>query len=613
METKAKKEFNIKKMVLTLILMIFATTSIILAATSGVQVKIPYENEYIELRATKIIDDEIKGKQLIMELYMHDIVVCKGIDVRFKFDNTKIQTSNINTNVATTDYNEFFEFDNEFKDILGFFQPEQADNIVRAVITLDEFPEDDTDHIKNISELGYVFGTMDNLNIEKDDDGNIQNILGTGEVRIGTMSFKIDDSISSFNLEETSKYIGKDPLGENLNEYYLNENGNELFRLLEDKDLEEGVSSELPTGIWINKTGGDSPIDYASKSTFRFTDRTASKDANLTDLIISSGVIDPTDPTLSTYKTYQYTPTFSPTTLGYDLTLLENRDDLDLTITQSDANSTMKVKVPKRDQDDELVYESDGVTIDYDEVDIYNNTPLNININKLGEPDTVITIEVTAEDGKTTNEYTVTIHRPYGTIIGKIYTEPTQKTTGTNNAKIFVYDVNDTTGIIDWDAAIQTTSILGTDSVNSDLHTIVEKAMTDTNDDGTFEIMIAPGNYDILIDKPGYLDRIFVNVTVEEEQVVDLVALNSASPDSNESDLATLSDFITLFAGDCNKNGAVEILDSTLMSLNVDKVSTDSDFNENCDLNDNGTIEILDSTALTKNVDKTRKILRYSN
>mgnify|MGYP000435497610 CR=1 FL=1 len=43
-----------------------------------------------------------------------------------------------------------------------------------------------------------------------------------------------------------------------------------------------------------------------------------------------------------------------------------------------------------------------------------------VTLNKLGEPDTLIEVIVTAEDGKTQETYKISIHRPYGTIKGNI-------------------------------------------------------------------------------------------------------------------------------------------------------------------------------------------------
>lgn len=364
------------------------------------------------------------------------------------------------------------------------------------------------------------------------------------------------------------------------------------FHLVEDSE------NSPTTGIKINIDGTKY---YEKQSTFRFTDEIASKDADLSQLVLSSE------------KEYELTPKFDKDTLKYELTLLEYIDTMNIKAIQSDAKSTMKIKIPKRDADNHLMYESDGTTIIYEEKDLQNGMPLEFVLNHLGEPDTKITVKVTAEDGKTTKEYEVVIKRPCGTIKGKIFTEPTKKTTGTYNAQIYAYSVADTAKRIDWDAAVQATAMLRTDSVNSDLHTIVEKAKEDTNDDGTFEMILVPGNYDILIDKSGYLDRIFVNVKMSEDQVVDLVELNAEAPDNNENNLTTLNEFITLFAGDSNKNGVVEILDSTLLELKIDTVFTDDSFSENCDFNNNKSIGILDSTVLEANTDKTRKILKYSN
>ena len=80
----------------------------------------------------------------------------------------------------------------------------------------------------------------------------------------------------------------------------------------------------------------------------------------------------------------------------------------------------MKVRVPKRDENGELVYEIDGVTVVYEEKDLSSDTQMGVILNKLGESDTIIDVIVTAEDGVTIKDYKVTIKRPYGTIKGSI-------------------------------------------------------------------------------------------------------------------------------------------------------------------------------------------------
>ena len=43
-----------------------------------------------------------------------------------------------------------------------------------------------------------------------------------------------------------------------------------------------------------------------------------------------------------------------------------------------------------------------------------------------------------------------------------------------------------------------------------------------TNEDGTYEIKVIPGNYDVLIDKVAYLDYIVTTIQVNEIDEIDL-------------------------------------------------------------------------------------------
>ena len=117
---------------------------------------------------------------------------------------------------------------------------------------------------------------------------------------------------------------------------------------------------------------------------FIFTDKTASKDADLTNIKISHGTVDTENPDNSTYKEYPLTPTFDKDTLEYQIELREYIDDIDLEIKKSDEKSKAKIKVPKRDETTgELVYEEDGTGVVYEEKDIEDSIPLNIVINEL--------------------------------------------------------------------------------------------------------------------------------------------------------------------------------------------------------------------------------------
>lgn len=276
-------------------------------------------------------------------------------------------------------------------------------------------------------------------------------------------------------------------------------------------NLVENLSYSPNTGIKIDYTAQES---YQAQSTFRFTDATASKDASLKDLIVSSGTKDGEEPT---YKEYELTPTFDKDVKEYEITLLEYVDKINITAIQNDEKATMKIKHPKRDEDGNLVYEADGTTIVYEEKELLNNTEYMITLNELGKEDTDITILVTAEDGKTTDEYKIKIKRPYGTIKGKIYTAPTASTTGKYIATVRVYKSEDVSKIINWSEVTPGTD----DTVHKDLMTLTSNNIK-TNDDGTYEIYVIPNKYDILLDKAGYLDDVYIERQVDEGNIVYL-------------------------------------------------------------------------------------------
>lgn len=159
--------------------------------------------------------------------------------------------------------------------------------------------------------------------------------------------------------------------------------------------------SSPKTGIKINI---DAEECIEEQSSFRFTDMTASKDATLKDLVVSRKEQNEENPEETTDKIYELTPEFAKEIKEYEVTILEYIDTLDITAVQNDEKATMIIKVPKRDEETgELVYKDDdagGKIIDYEEKEILNNTPFEITINKLGEPDTEFTIVVTAGDRK---------------------------------------------------------------------------------------------------------------------------------------------------------------------------------------------------------------------
>lgn len=341
--------------------------------------------------------------------------------------------------------------------------------------------------------------------------------------------------------------------------------------------LVENLNYSPNTGIKIDYTVQES---YQAQSTFRFTDATASKDAFLKNLIVSSGTQDEES---SKYKEYELTPTFDKDVSEYEITLLEYIKELNITAIQNDEKATMKIKYPKRDEFGNLLYEEDGTTLLYEEKELLNNTKFQIMLNELGKIDTKITIIVTAEDTKTIKEYTLTVKRPYGTIKGSIYLKP-MKSVGIYKATVRIYRKEDVEKIIDWATIVEGKR----DNIHDQLLSL-ESINIQTNEDGTYEIYVIPGEYDILLDKEGYLDHIIINKTINEGEILEL----------GEKEL---------LAGDVNKDGVIQLIDLSTILKSYETKDTDIDYNKVLDFNEDGKIQLVDLSILLGNYEKNRKI-----
>ena len=405
----------------------------------------PTENQFFELRAVKVTNIEGKDKQVIFELWAHEIEF-KGFDVRFSYDGTHFAPSNITTNDYTDDETEFFKFESEFSDCLELFTVPYTGTStggMRAVVSFNP-PISESEHIKNKENVGMI-------------------VDSSGSVLLGTLSFRttLDKfDISSFKLETSDTTSPK-------------------------------------TGIKIIIDGS---TYYENQSTFRFTDKSASRNADLSNIKLSNG-----NENDENYKEYALNPSFDKNTLEYTTKLLEYVDKVNLEVTKDDEKSSIVIKQPKHDENGNLVFEDDGSTIVYEETSL-DDLKNEIVLNKLGEPDTVIELKVTAEDEVTTKTYKITIHRPYGTIKGSIHT------VNSNDVHIADVKVYNNSDQIDWE------NISSHDELDN-YKTVLNKK---TNEDGTYEIKVIPGNYDVLIDKVAYLDYIVTTIQVNENDEIDL-------------------------------------------------------------------------------------------
>lgn len=340
---------------------------------------------------------------------------------------------------------------------------------------------------------------------------------------------------------------------------------------------------------------------YEAQSTFRFTDDIASKEASLSNLVVSHGKQDLDNPDNSTYQEYPLTPTFDKDTLQYEIKLLEYIDDMDITATTLDGKATLKIKVPKRDETGELVYQENGTTIEYEEKEILDKTPFNSILNKLGEPDTVLTIVSTAEDGKTVKEYQLIIKRPYATIRGKAILEDfdnpviiqnfldTYGTVLKHKVGINVYKAD----LAEWESI---SDIYGTSYEDpftyEKLSKIPKEAQMQSQDDGIFEIHIIPGKYDLQIERPGFLDYIYSDVELAEGDKVDMGEFRMA-------------------AGDTNRDGVITLEDISLTKKVMDMEENDPSFKPDYNPIQTGIVMLEDLRYVKKNQDQEIRIVNF--
>lgn len=452
MKALNKKTLRTKLLKMLIVAIIFLISIIIKTNIVQATTLKPSNNQCLEMRAVEVKEVKDNEKQLIFELWANDIDF-KGFDVRFAYDSSNYLLSNLTTNVETDDENEYFDFENEFDGKLDITTiPYSSENTagIRMIISFDP-PVEDSENIKD------------------------KTLISSGKsVLLGKMSFKMKaDTLDISN-----------------------------FRLIEDQ------TTSPTTGIKINVNIQDS---YEEQSTFIFTNKTTSSDATLNNLILSTGIEGSED---YTYKKYDLTPIFDKQNKEYSLELNEYINEMNIEAEVSDEKSTMKIKVPTKDED--------GQTIIYEEKELLNKTKMPVTLNKLGEPDTLIEVIVTAEDGKTQETYKISIHRPYGTIKGSIKYDTIEENENPDINKTTDLNIYKT-GKFNWD---ELKDIFGEIFENpktyDDLDQIEKDQYEQSNADGSYEIYVIPGTYDLQIDKKGFLDCIIKNIEVTENEVIDL-------------------------------------------------------------------------------------------
>lgn len=461
--------------------------------------------------------------------------------------------------MITDDITEYFQFEPQFNNgSLDIFDiPYDDSQIQEEGIT----KEEGATVIKMIGSVNSpIAGATEHFVLKE--DGNYS-FNTNGDVLIGTMSFQM--TADEFDVS--------------------------WFKLVPSADYN-------PTsGIKISVT---TTKRYEAQSTFRFTDEVASKEARLSNLVVSTGITDTENPDNSTYKEYPFTPTFDKDISLYEIKLLEYLDNMDITATTLDGKATLKIKVPKRDENGNLVYQTDGTTIEYEEKEMQDKTPFNIVLNKLGEPDTVLTIISTAEDGKTTQEYQVTIKRPYATIKGKAILEDFDNEGIRDNylnnynivlehkVEINVYKPD----VAVWESLSDIYGVIYPDPLTYEKLSKIPKEMTTySKEDGTFEIYLIPGAYDIQVVRLGFLDYIYDDVELAEGEVVDTKEFR-------------------MLAGDTNRDGMISLHDITQVKKVMDMEEDDPSFKEQYNPTQTGIVMLNDLKYVKRNQDQEITIIK---
>lgn len=117
---KTRKKHKAMLLIIILTMMILIVGISIYSHADTTKILTPNENQYLELKATSILEKEDGKKQLIMELWGHNLEF-KGFSFRFSYDSEKYKLSDVTTNEVTNNCEKYFKFENEFLDVLEFF------------------------------------------------------------------------------------------------------------------------------------------------------------------------------------------------------------------------------------------------------------------------------------------------------------------------------------------------------------------------------------------------------------------------------------------------------------------------------------------------------------
>lgn len=326
------------------------------------------------------------------------------------------------------------------------------------------------------------------------------------------------------------------------------------------------------TGIKIDKTSSICYENTEEPSVFRFTMLENKAEITKIQYDFFNDKKDGEEEPVFTYKDLDLTAVDNDSPEGiskYTLNVDKNWDNITLQLEKLGDNA--KVKIGE------------------EEIDITKSKELVL--NKLGAGDTIIDILLVGKDDVTIHTYRLVIHKPYGTIKGSIQLgnnlrDSIQATTGTYVeyiANATVYEP----GKVNWDR------IIYKEETMDKLDTLEVKSQVQTDkDDGSYTLYVMPGQYDLVLERLGFLANVTTNITISEGQEIDLGQK-------------------VLIEGDANRDGMIDLNDLVKIVSSMDSILGDGIYLEQYDFGQKGFIDLKDLVSVVSNMDSLITIQSY--
>lgn len=111
-------------------------------------------------------------------------------------------------------------------------------------------------------------------------------------------------------------------------------------------------------------------------------------------------------------------------------------------------------------------------------------------------------------------------------------------------------------------------------------------------DDGSYTMYIIPGEYDLILERLGFLAHVLKGITINENDVIDL-----------ENKI--------LIEGDIDRDGVVGLMDLVEVVDRLDTADGDGIYDERCDYGQKGFIDLTDMVIVVDNMDQLITIEEY--